>query len=96
MQKSRDRCFFCGRTGHLEEHHLLSGTSNRDNSEDYGLKVYICNNCHFLHSKGIVKINDVEIKESDIKAFAQRKWEETYGSREEFIKIFGKSWILED
>ena len=96
MQKSRDRCFFCGRTGALDEHHIFSGTSNRGNSEDYGMKIYICRFCHNLHSRGVVKIGDVEIKESDIKAFGQRKWEETFGKenpREEFIAIYGKSWL---
>lgn len=96
MQKERDRCFFCGRTGALDEHHVISGNSNRENSEKYGLKLYICRNCHLLHDKGVVKIGEVEIKESDIKAFGQEKWEETFGKenpRQEFIAIFGKSWL---
>lgn len=96
MQKNRNRCFFCGRTGKLDEHHIFSGTSNRQNCEEDGIKIYICRNCHFLHDKGVVRINGVEIRESDIKAFGQRKWEEAYGTREEFIKRYGKSWIMED
>jgi hypothetical protein len=36
---------------------------------------------------------DIEIQ---IKQFAQRRWEEEYGDRQDFISKFGKSWILED
>lgn len=98
LQKDRDRCFTCGKVVHLDEHHCLSGTSNRDNSEDYGLKIYLCRDCHSsLHDKGKIYITPfICITENDIKKFAQQKWEETYGTREEFIKIYGKSWILED
>jgi len=99
LQTSRERCFFCGRGGALDEHHLISGTSGRKKAEQYGLKIYICRDCHLLHDRGYVKIEDTIIKEKDIKAMAQKKWEETYGKenpRAEFIDIFGKSWILED
>ncbi len=98
LQTTRDRCFICARTGELDEHHLLSGTSNRGNSEDYGLKIYLCRNCHSeLHDKGKIRIGKwIDITEDDLKVFAQRKWEEAYGSREDFIKRYGKSWIMED
>jgi len=92
------KCLICGRQGDLEEHHCLSGVSNRKNSEKYGLKIWLCRLCHkSLHDKGKVFIDEWHyVTETDIKIMAQRKWEETYGTREEFIKIFGKSWILED
>ena len=98
LQTTRDRCFICAKVTDLDEHHCLSGTSNRDNSEDYGLKIYLCRNCHSeLHDKGKIRIGKwIEITEDDLKGFAQRKWEETYGTREEFIEKFGKSWIKED
>lgn len=31
--------------------------------------------------------------EIQIKQFAQRRWEEEYGTREDFISTFGKSWL---
>ena len=96
LQTSRDRCFFCGRSGPLDEHHLISGTAGRKKSEKYGLKVYICRNCHLLHDCGYIQFDNTIIKEKDIKAMAQKKWEETYGKenpREEFRAIYGKSWL---
>jgi len=84
LQKEK-RCFICGRTGPLDEHHCLSGTSNRDLSTEDGLTIYLCRKCHKLHDTGKF--------EKEIKGFAQRKWEETQGTREEFIKRYGKSWL---
>lgn len=101
LQTSRDKCLICGRQGEIDEHHCLSGVSNRKKSENYGLKIYLCRKCHSdLHDRGKVFVDNWHyITENDIKSMAQRKWEETYGKenpRAEFIDIFGKSWILED
>lgn len=42
-----DICFICRRRGiALHWHHIAFGTSNRDNSEEYGLKVPLCMDCH--------------------------------------------------
>ena len=92
------KCFICGKRGVVNIHHIMSGVSNRKNSEEDGLKIYLCPNCHAdIHDRGKVFISKWQyITESDIKAFGQRKWEETYGTREEFIKRYGKSWIMED
>ena len=88
------RCFACGRQGELDVHHCLSGVSNRKNSEEYGLKIYLCRKCHSdLHDRGKIFLSKwIYLTEDDIKKFAQRKWEATYGTREDFIRVFGKSW----
>lgn len=87
--ETNKKCFICGKQGNLDVHHCCSGTANRKNSEAYGLKIYLCRECHtMVHNK-----REIEIQ---IKQFAQRRWEEEYGTREDFIKVFGKSWILED
>lgn len=88
LQRS-EVCFICGRTGSLDEHHAISGTAGRKKSEKYGLKIKLCRYCHQeLHDKGEM--------EKQIKQFAQRRWEEEYGDRQDFIREFGKSWILEE
>lgn len=80
------KCFICGRLGELDEHHCISGVSNRKHSENFGLKIYVCRDCHtMVHTK-----REVELQ---IKQFAQRRWEEEYGDRQDFIKTFGKSWL---
>ena len=88
LQNER-RCFICGKQGQLDCHHCISGNSNRSNSEAYGLKIRLCRECHEkVHSN-----NDIA---TQIKQFAQRRWEEEYGDRNDFISVFGKSFITED
>ena len=52
ITKEYDKCFICKRHRTLQWHHVVFGTSNRDNSEDYGLKVPLCPECH-LGNKGV-------------------------------------------
>lgn len=85
LQKER-KCFICGRQGELDCHHCCSGSSNRKNSEEDGLKIWLCRDCHR-------KVHNNRKIELQIKQFAQRRWEELYGSRDEFIRIYGKSWL---
>lgn len=83
-------CYICGSTNYIQEHHCLSGNSNRKWSEKFGLKIWLCGKCHkALHDKDN-NDNDYELQ---IKQMAQRKYEEIYGTREDFIRIFGKSWL---
>ena len=63
----------------------MFGTSNRKNSEKYGLKVWLC---HFHHHE--VHMNrDTAL---ELIQMAQSKFEETH-TREEFMAIFGKNWL---
>lgn len=41
----KNRCFICGKTGYTERHHIY-GSANRKYSEQYGLTVYLCPECH--------------------------------------------------
>lgn len=83
------RCYVCGTTYDLHDHHIFYGTSNRKQSEKHGLKVWLCAIDHNMSNEGVHfnKKLDTELKE-----LAQRKFEETH-SREEFRAIFGKSWL---
>lgn len=85
LQKER-KCFICGRQGELDVHHAISGTSNRRHSEADGLKIFLCRDCHS-------KLHDKHEMEEQIKQFAQRRWEEEYGDRKDFIVRYGKSWL---
>ena len=41
----KGRCYLCSRCGQTQEHHIFGGP-NRTLSEKYGLKVYLCLECH--------------------------------------------------
>lgn len=41
----KNQCFICGKTGYTERHHIY-GSANRKYSEQYGLTVYLCPECH--------------------------------------------------
>lgn len=39
-------CFICGCHGYTEKHHIFGGVANRRLSEQDGLWVYLCPDCH--------------------------------------------------
>lgn len=41
----KGHCYICGRSGITQIHHMIPG-SCRDASEEYGLKVNLCPDCH--------------------------------------------------
>lgn len=88
------KCFYCGTTYGLEEHHCLNGNPNRALSEKYGLKVWLCHKCHNEPPDG-VHFNKYRM--AWLKDYAQIKAMEYYGwSVDEFISKFGKNYLLED
>ena len=96
IQKKKE-CFLCGcctPTGFydgLEDHHVFFGTSNRKKSEKYGLKVWLCGEtCHRNGRKAVHKNRETDLF---IKTQAQAVYEELYGSRADFIREFGKSYL---
>lgn len=80
------KCFLCGSVDGLEEHHIF-GNANRNNSEKYGLKVFLCRKCHDrIHfSKDSRKMMD------SLRSLAQKKFEEAYPELD-FLKIFHRNW----
>lgn len=88
--QSEKKCFICETTMSLEEHHCIYGTSNRKQSEKYGLKVWLCN-YHHTGSKASVHFN----KELDmhLKKLAQKKFEQVHGNRRDFMNAFGKNYL---
>ena len=62
LQNKESRiCYLCARGGDyswkqvLEEHHIFGGP-NRHLSEEYGLKVYICPECHRTSARAVHRI----------------------------------------
>ena len=85
------KCYLCGRNWAIEKHHVFGGSS-RKKSEKYGMTVDLCHWCHNEPPDGVHHNSGVNHR---LKAGFQGKFEETH-SREEFRRIFGKSYIMED
>lgn len=84
----RKICYVCGTVKGIHEHHIFEGTANRRKSEQYGLKIYLCGPHHNLSSQGIHFDKELD---TSVKQMAQKYFEKHYGSRDYFIKEFGKS-----
>lgn len=88
IQTNKEKCFLCGGRA-SEEHHCIHGTANRKLSEKYGLKVYLCTDCHRTGKYAVHNYKETDIK---LKIIVQRRFEEEY-PRLSFLKIFGKNYI---
>lgn len=82
------KCYFCGRTDWIEQHHIFGGAL-RKKSERYGFVIDLCHWCHNEPPDGVHfnRKNDLILKR-----VAQRKFEETH-TRDEFIKEFRKNYL---
>lgn len=82
-------CYICGSHYGLEKHHCIHGYANRKNAEKAGLWVYLCR-IHHTGSRESAHMNaEIDLK---LKQIAQTAYEKEH-SREEFMKIFGRSWL---
>lgn len=81
-------CFICGSMRNLHLHHIFFGNSNRKNSDEQGLWVYLCMD-HHTGNKGVHNDRELDLK---LKKYAQSVFEQTH-TRDEFRQIFGKSFL---
>lgn len=82
------KCFICGCGGRLDTHHIFGGPNRRLSDED-GLIVKLCRECHEL----------VHGWDGSLRALlheaGQREYEKTH-TREEFMARYGKNYIYDD
>lgn len=103
ITKYENLCVICGKPAqHI--HHLCEGNSRRELSEKYDMKCPLCANCHNL-SKDSVHLNSKMKAMSNIigQLYFERQWlinkyqlpfeDLDEEAREEFRKIFGKSFL---
>lgn len=96
MQQDKTHCYICGglpnyTDGALEEHHVFYGSGRRKLSERYGMKIYIhANKCH-RNSPAAVHVNKNVRRKTE--QAGQRAFEETQGTRKEFMQIFGRNYL---
>lgn len=82
-------CIYTG-SNVVERHHIFGG-ANREKSTMYGFVVPLRPDFHpngVYADKGIAKLVDIALKQR-----AQTYYENYMGSREDFIKEFGRSWL---
>lgn len=85
---SKDKvCLLTGGTDNLERHHMLFGTANRNKCEVDGLWCWLT---HTKHQE--IHNQDVESKRY-LQELAQKTYEKEIGTREQFIKRYGKSYL---
>ena len=86
LQPDEKRCFVSGSEKNLDLHHIYAGVANRKISDKYGCWVWLRHDIHMiLHDQ------DKEL-DMELKRICQEKFEETH-TREEFRKLFGKSYL---
>lgn len=83
-----DHCIFTC-TSPVERHHIFGG-SNRKLSEKYGFVVPLRPD---LHPNGVFAGKDAKQVDIKLKNMAQEYYESKIGTREDFIKEFGKSYL---
>lgn len=88
ITEDMQHCFICGRPKeHI--HHVFFGTSNRKLSDKHGLIVPLC----YEHHEGNYGVHRNKAVDSKLKQLGQRKFEEAGYTRQEFMQIFGKSYL---
>ncbi len=85
-----EHCYFTG-SPYVERHHVFGG-HNRVRSEGYGFVIPLRRD---LHPNGVWFDPTPENKRIDgfLKQKCQEHYEQNVGSREDFIKEFGKSYL---
>ena len=82
-------CYLCRKYAKVEKHHIFGGP-NRWLSEKYGLTVYLCPDCH---REKPWAVHNSAAQMRLLHREGQKVWEDTIGTREEFMKIFGRNYL---
>lgn len=87
-----DTCIITG-SHNVERHHIFSnmGGGTRKLSEKYG---FIAPLSPQLHPNGVHATEEAKKLDGELKRFCQAYYEEHYGSRQDFIREFGKSYLI--
>jgi hypothetical protein len=87
--QSKKECFVCGTTYNLHSHHCIYGTSNRKQSEKYGLKVWLCQE-HHTGNTGVHRNKELDMH---LKKLSQAHFEKVHGNRRDFMNAFGRNYL---
>lgn len=82
-------CYVCRTNQNLHSHHVFGG-SNRKHSEKLGLKVWLCAYHHNMSDEGVHFNKELD---THLKRKAQKLFEDSIGTREQFIQKFIRSYL---
>lgn len=86
MQTER-KCYLCGYDGRLETHHCMNGRPGRKLSDEYGLTVWLCPDCHRnIHAD--YKARERLKQEAQLTLMKANNW-----SVDDFRAVFYKSYL---
>lgn len=98
LQKNKKICYLCQKIygknyerEDVEEHHVFPG-NNRKNSEKYGLKVYLCPECHQYGPEAVHKMPN-QGYDLLLKQIAQARFKQEHPELD-FISIFGQNYLV--
>ena len=83
-------CALCGSKNKVATHEIFFGTANRKKSIEDGLVVNLCGEHHNLGTNGVHFNRELDL---ELKKKAQTAYEQKLGSRDEFIKRYGKNYL---
>lgn len=86
-----DRCLICGTYQGVEVHHCIHGVGRRKLATKYHLVVGLCQ-AHHRGTNGCHGKNGAKL-DLELKRLAQKSFEFKRGDREDWIKIFGRSYL---
>ena len=89
IMQQDDKCFVCGKAFGSDTHHIFGGPNRRLSEED-GLTVRLCRQCHDdVHF-------DAELSypmQLALKQKGQEAYENAGHTREEFVKRYGRNYL---
>ena len=68
IMQTEKRCYVCGTTYNLHDHHIFYGTANRKQSEKHGFKVFLCGRHHNLSNEGVHFNPDLDLGDGGIQS----------------------------
>ena len=84
------KCLVCGMTYRLEKHHVFYGFANRRKSDQDGAWVWLC---HAHHTGFKYAVHTNQLLDDRIKQITERRWIKRYGTEEDFMRRFGRTWL---
>ena len=87
--QSNKECYVCKTVSNLEAHHCLHGAGNRKIADKYGYVVWLCRE-HHTGNNGVHFDRGLDLH---LKRLGQAHFEENHGTREDFIRTFGRSYL---